>query len=113
MAETTEQTQPDANVTLLDPMSIIRDVISKVENNQFKTYIYCPAMNIPSGGISVLFKHAKILQDNGYNVTLIYEPREDQKASYAASMKHKKRISLYEPFNPTWVGDGLKGIKFQ
>jgi glycosyltransferase involved in cell wall biosynthesis len=38
-----------------------------------KVYYYCPNLNHPSGGMGVLFKQAKILADNGYDVTLIYE----------------------------------------
>lgn len=110
MAETTEQAKPE--VVKLDPQTVINDVISKIENNNFQTYIYCPAMSIPSGGIAVLFKYAQILQGNGYGVTMIYEPREDQKASYAESTKYKKRLSVFEVFNPTWAGD-ITNIKFQ
>jgi glycosyltransferase involved in cell wall biosynthesis len=38
-----------------------------------KVYYYCPNLNHPSGGMGVLFKQAKILADNGYDVTLLYE----------------------------------------
>jgi len=38
-----------------------------------KVYYYCPNMNSPSGGMGVLFKQAKILAENGYDVTLLYE----------------------------------------
>lgn len=38
-----------------------------------KVFYYCPNMNTPSGGMGVLFKQAKILADNGYDVTLLYE----------------------------------------
>lgn len=110
MAEETK----NAESTVNDQMAIVDAAIVKVQNKDFTIYMYCPAMNIPSGGISVLFKHAKILKDGGYNVTVIYEPREDQKESYNESLKHKKRISIFEPFNPEWLGkDLLDGIKLQ
>jgi hypothetical protein len=38
-----------------------------------KVYYYCPNLNHPSGGMGVLFKQAKILADNGYDVNLLYE----------------------------------------
>lgn len=41
-----------------------------------KIYYYTPALNSPSGGMGVLFKQAKILADNGYDVSLIYEPNQ-------------------------------------
>lgn len=48
-----------------------------------KVYYYCPNLNHPSGGMGVLFKQAKILADNGYDVTLIYEGQSE--------------------FNPVWM----------
>jgi hypothetical protein len=95
-----------------DTTSLIESVIEKVKNVDFNIYIYCPAMAAPSGGIGVLFKHARILKAAGYKPVIIYEPREDAKASYNESMKHKKKIAVYEPFNPTWAGD-LSDLKFQ
>ncbi|MGK3945948.1 hypothetical protein ABK046_47325, partial [Streptomyces caeruleatus] len=53
---------------------IINQVIERLETKKFNIYFYIPAMNTPSGGISVLIKQAKTLKDNGYNVILMYEP---------------------------------------
>lgn len=89
---------------------IIETVIEKVKNNQFTIYYYCPAMNVPSGGIGVLFKQAKLLKDNGYNTVIIYEARQDTKASYVESQKKGKRIDIFEKFNPTWLGSDLEGM---
>ena len=89
---------------------IIETVIGKVKNNQFTIYYYCPAMNVPSGGIGVLFKQAKLLKDNGYNTVIIYEARQDTKASYVESQKKGKRIDIFEKFNPTWLGSDLEGM---
>jgi hypothetical protein len=55
-----------------------------------KIYYYCPNLNHPSGGMGVLFKQAKILADNGYDVTLLYEGQET--------------------FNPTWMEFSIEHI---
>jgi hypothetical protein len=55
-----------------------------------KVYYYCPNLNHPSGGMSVLFKQAKILADNGYDVTLLYEGDGE--------------------FNPTWMDFSITHI---
>jgi hypothetical protein len=55
-----------------------------------KVYYYCPNLNHPSGGMGVLFKQAKILADNGYDVTLLYEGQET--------------------FNPTWMDFSIEHI---
>lgn len=55
-----------------------------------KVYYYCPNLNHPSGGMGVLFKQAKILADNGYDVTLLYEGQET--------------------FNPTWMEFSIEYI---
>lgn len=93
--------------------TIIDTVIEKVQKNDFKVYIYCPPMNTPSGGMAVLFNHALTLKENGYNPVMIYEPVEDAKASYNESLKRKKKTSIYEPFNPSWVGENVSKLIFQ
>jgi glycosyltransferase involved in cell wall biosynthesis len=65
---------------------------------------------MPSGGIFVLLNYAKILDEAGYDVRVIYEPREDRKASYEASQKSRKVISIYEKFNPIWAGDFVSSL---
>lgn len=103
----------DPNAEKLAHNKMVDDVINKVNNNDFKVYIYCPAMNSPSGGMGVLFNHALILKENGYNPVMIYEPVEDPKASYSESLKRKKKTAVYEPFNPAWMGDNISKLTFQ
>lgn len=110
MSETQLKTEESVKVVEQDKNSIIDGMIEKISNNKFKIYIYCPPMNVPSGGVSVLFRHAKILKDAGHNVSMIYEPREDSKASYEASVKQKKRTLIYEPFEPSWLGKDAEGM---
>ena len=55
-----------------------------------KVFYYCPNLNHPSGGMGVLFKQAKILADNGYDVTLLYEGQGE--------------------FNPTWMDFDISDI---
>ena len=83
---------------------IIDEVIDKIASKNYKVYFYCPPLNIASGGIATLLNYAKTLKDNGYNVHVIYEPREDRKASLEASQKARKAISIFEKFNPSWIG---------
>jgi hypothetical protein len=111
MSETQVKTEESVQTAEQDKNAIIDGTIEKISNNQFKVYMYCPPMNIPSGGVSVLFRYAKTLKDAGYNVSVIYEPREDAKASYQASASQKKRILIYEPFEPTWLGKDSEGIE--
>lgn len=96
-----------------DHNKFVDDVIGKVTNNNCKFYIYCPPMNVASGGVSVLFRNAQLLKEAGHNVVVIYEPRIDNTASQNASIKAKKRTEIYEPFNPTWLGNLSEGIEFQ
>lgn len=104
--KTEEQLKEDHN-------KFVDGVIEKISNNNYKFYIYCPPMNIASGGVSVLFRNAQILKEAGHNVVIIYEPRTDNKASHDASLKAKKRVDVFEPFNPTWLGDLTNGIELQ
>lgn len=88
---------------------MIENVVSKLEKKDFSIYIYCPAMSNPSGGISVLFKHAKVLKDAGYNVQVVYEPQQNSKASIEATQKAKlkgatKPVIIFDKFNPSWLG---------
>lgn len=90
---------------------IIDNAIGKLRENTFKTYFYCPPMNGPSGGVGVLLKAAKNLSDSGFDITLVYEPRQDQRASYEASTKAKKQVDVFEKFNPKWVDFDISKIK--
>jgi len=90
---------------------IIDNAISNLRDNKFKVYFYCPPMNSPSGGIGVLLKSAKNLKDNGFNVAIVYEPRQDQRASYEASAKAKRQIDVFDKFNPQWVDFDISDIE--
>ena len=120
--ENTEQvvnevtTEPNAQVdnSPEQPKTVsIADIIEKVEKNNFTVYFYCPPLNVPSGGIEVLFRYAKNLHETGVNTCIIYEPREDKKASYLESQKHRKAISVYEPFKPDWLGEEYKDVRLK
>ena len=89
---------------------IVDDVIEKVASKNYKVYFYCPGMNVPSGGIAVLINYAKVLKEAGYDVHVMYEPREDRNASMQASQKARKAISVFEKFNPSWMGDFVKEL---
>jgi hypothetical protein len=92
---------------------VVDAAIQRIVNNENKFYIYCPPMNIASGGVSVLFKDAQLLKEAGKNVIIVYEPRLDQKASYEASVKNvknKTRIDIFEVFNTSWLGSLAEGL---
>jgi hypothetical protein len=112
MSEVTEEVKQKENLSA-EHNNVVNSVIDKIKSNNFKIYYYCPPMNTPSGGIGVIFKQAKILQEAGYNVTIIYEPRQDTKASFQESQKKSKKIEIFERFKPDWVGKDAEGIKLQ
>ena len=93
-----------------DHNKLIDEVISNLESNKFKIYYYCPPMNVASGGVSVIFKQASILKKNGFNTSIVYEPRVDNKASYEESQKQKKQIAVYEKFNTSWIGKDAEDV---
>jgi glycosyltransferase involved in cell wall biosynthesis len=112
MAEVQTENQSQQN-QINEHNTIIDSLIDKLNSNNFKIYYYCPPMNTPSGGIGVIFRQAKILKDAGFNVTIIYEPRQDTKASYQESQKKAKKIEIFERFKPDWIGKDADGIKLQ
>lgn len=59
-----------------------------------KIYFYVPNLNQPSGGMGVLMKQAKILNDNDFDVTFLYERKDGQ-----------------DDFNPKWMDFSIDGIK--
>ena len=83
--------------------------ISKLQNNDFRVYFYCPPVNFASGGMGTLLRLAKNLKEDGFNVKLVYQPRLDQRASYEDSMKESQKqkkqvqINVFEKFEPTWM----------
>ncbi len=42
-------------------------------DNKFNIYFYCYDLNIPSGGIRVLYKHADILNRNGFPAFILHQ----------------------------------------
>jgi len=106
-----KNTEVQEEVKQIDKNEIIDNAISKLRDNSFKTYFFCPPMNSPSGGIGVILKAAKNLSDNGFDVTIIYEPRQDQKASYEASVKAKEKVDIFDVFNPSWVDFDISNLK--
>jgi len=97
---------------------MVKGVISKLEKKDYNIFIYTPAMNAPSGGISVLFKHAQTLKEAGYNVKVVYEPQQNSKASIAATNKARMKgatqpVVIFDKFRPDWLGKLKEGIEFR
>lgn len=106
-------TEIPVNQQQSDNAKFLDSIIEKVNNNDFKIYFYCPPMNSPSGGIGVIFKQAKILKDYGFSPVIVYEPRVDNKMSYMETQKRGKKVEIFEPFKPDWLGTVKDGIKIQ
>ncbi len=70
-----------------------------------KIYFYTPCINEPSAGIGVLLKHATILAENGYQVTVLYTPAP-------TSQINETGETLFEIFQPVWVEFNLDTLKF-
>jgi glycosyltransferase involved in cell wall biosynthesis len=91
--------------------------INKLQNNDFRVYFYCPSVNFASGGMGTLLRLAKNLKEDGFSVKLVYQPRQDQRASYEDSMKESQKqkkqiqINVFEKFEPTWMDFDLEGIE--
>jgi len=98
--------------TQIDHNELVESVIEKVRTNKSKYYFYCPPLNTASGGIGVLIKLARILKTEGYDSKIVFEPRQDQKASYEESKKHNKQVDIFEKFNPTWLDFDYSDIEF-
>ena len=96
------------NVKLIDPIDL---AIRNIESNDCKIYFYCPPTNVASGGVSVIFRQARVLKDAGFNTSIIYEPRIDSRASYLGSQKEKKKVAIHEKFNTAWLGKDAEGIE--
>lgn len=96
---------------------IVDLAISKLQNNEFRVYFYCPPVNFASGGMGTLLRLAKSLKDNGLNVKLLYEPRIDQRASYEDSVKESQKqkkqvqVEVFEKFDPQWLDFSIEGIE--
>lgn len=100
------------NTQQVDHNALVEAVIGKVKNNDSQYYFYCPPLNGASGGIGVLIKLAKVLKDAGYNANIVFEPRQDQRASFEESQKQGKKIDVFEKFNPTWLDFDYSDIPF-
>ena len=90
----------------------IDNAINNLRKNKFKIYFYCPSTNTPSGGMGILLRAAKNLNDNGYDIMLVYEPRQDQKISHEASVEAKTQINIFKKFSPNWVDFDISRIVF-
>lgn len=104
--KTSEQTTQEP---MIDHNKIIQQVIDKVGSNDFNIFFYCPPMNVASGGVSVIFKQAKLLKEYGFKTSIIYEPRVDSRASYEESQKQRKQVSIFEKFDTSWLGKDASG----
>ncbi len=98
--------------TQIDHNELVQSVIEKVRNNESKYYFYCPPLNGASGGIGVVIKLAKILKDAGYDARIVFEPRQDQRASYEESRKQNKQVDVFEKFNPQWLDFDFSNLEF-
>jgi len=96
----------------VDHNALVESVKEKVKNNESNYYFYCPPLNSASGGIGVLIKLARILKDAGYKSKIVFEPRQDQRASYEESRKQGKEAVIFEKFNPTWLDFDFSDIEF-
>lgn len=91
---------------------LVDERVQKLKNNEFSIHFYSPAINNPSGGVAVLVRLARALNDAGYNTKIYYEPKLDQKASFEASNKAKKRVDIFEKFYPNWVDFSIEDLEF-
>ncbi len=96
----------------VDHNALVDSVIEKVKNNESNYYLYCPPLNNPSGGIGVVIKLAKILNDAGYKAKIVFEPKQDQRASYEESRKQNKQVDIFERFNPKWLDFDYSNVEF-
>jgi glycosyltransferase involved in cell wall biosynthesis len=103
--EMTDNTQIDHN-------ELVQSVIEKVRNNESKYYFYCPPLNGASGGIGVVIKLAKTLKDAGYDAKIVFEPKQDQRASFEESRKQNKQVDVFEKFNPQWLDFDFSNLEF-
>ncbi len=96
---------------------VIDLTISKIKDNKFNIYFYCPPINFASGGVGTLLRLSKTLLDGGLNVKLVYEPRIDQRASYEESMRESQKqkrqvqVEVYEKFDPKWIDFDISGVE--
>ena len=107
-----EQTQNNVAPAPVDHNELVDAIIEKVKNDESKYYFYCPPMNTASGGIAVLIKLAKIMKDAGHDTKIVYEPRQDQKASYEQSAKANKKVDIFEKFDPIWLDFDYSDVEF-
>ena len=73
-----------------DKIKTLKNSLEKLKKKEHKMLIFLPSMPNPSGGIAVAYKFMKILNELGYNTTVVHE---------------KNDYTL-----PTWLGDGYDKI---
>lgn len=91
---------------------VLNNSLKKMKDNEFVIHFYCPAMNVPSGGIGVLLRIAAAYQKQGYNVKVWYEPRMNQQASIQKSQQTKKETIVFDRFRPDWVDFDISNLEF-
>ena len=106
-----EAKMPSVMIDQASPIDPIPLAIRNIESNDFRIYFYCPPTNVASGGVSVIFRQARILKESGFNTSIIYEPRIDNRASYVASQKENKKVAIHEKFNTAWLGKEAEGTE--
>ena len=78
--------------TVDEKLEKIKKSLNNLNNKEFKIFIFSPNMGgNPSGGIGVLYQHAKVLKELNYDVKILTE-------------KNDYKI-------PEWLGDKYSGIE--
>lgn len=75
------------------------------KNVKQRIYFYAPNLNQPSAGMGVLLKHATILANYGYQVTILYTPTPTAQHTPTGE-------TLFEIFQPTWLEFSLDTLRF-
>lgn len=103
MAEVVENKEQEKNTKTPE------QVIESLEKNDFNIYFFAPNIEVPSGGMGVLFKQALVLKEAGFNVKILYQPRPDQRST--AQFRHEqaqqgiedKTTIIFSKFKPRWM----------
>ena len=54
----------------------LTEVISKIENNNFKLYFFLPDFEKHSGGIQWVYNHVKTLRQEGFNAIILHQKKD-------------------------------------
>ncbi len=77
--------------TIDEKVEKIKKSLENLNSKNFRIFIFSPSVGGPSGGIGVLYQHAKVLKELNYNVSILTE-KKDYKY-------------------PEWLGDKYSGIE--